>query len=171
MAQQTGATHDMPKVQDPILEQAKTETRFWIKVDKRDGCWLWRGPLHRGGLGNGGGYGRFYTKGLTVRREFYAHRIAYELLNGPIPLGLTIDHLCRNRGCVNPAHMEIVSVAINVLRGIGPAAQHAIVIHCPKGHPYDLLNTIWEGNGWRKCRECRRAYDRKRNQLPHRRIR
>lgn len=87
---------------------APREAVFWTTVDKRpDGCWVW--TAH----GNNRGYGRFRVGG----RQAYAHRVAYELRNGPIPPGLTIDHLCRNKMCVNPAHLEPVTLRENALRG------------------------------------------------------
>lgn len=78
------------------------------------GCWLWTG--HRGS----GGYGRFRLN----HRERPAHRAAYELLVGPVPDGLVLDHLCRNRGCVNPAHLESVTPRENILRAIPPGKRY-----------------------------------------------
>jgi hypothetical protein len=84
--------------------------RFWEKVAKGEGCWLWTGARLRGGYGtiNAGGH---------AATSLLAHRVAYELVRGPIPDGLQIDHLCRNRACVNPYHMEPVSQAENLRRG------------------------------------------------------
>ncbi|MFJ2662519.1 HNH endonuclease signature motif containing protein [Arthrobacter koreensis] len=81
------------------------------------------------------------------------HRVAYELFSGPIPNGLVLDHLCRNRGCFNPNHLEPVTRAVNNLRGVGFMAAHARKTHCPKGHPYDEKNTQIK-NGARRCRAC-----------------
>lgn len=84
--------------------------RFWAKVAKSDGCWQWmaaRTPK---------GYGQF----APHRRHVYAHRYVYELVVGPIPEGLTIDHLCRNRGCVRPDHLEVVTRGENTRRGATP---------------------------------------------------
>src|SRR6266496_2265386 len=89
-------------------------TRFWAKVDRSGGsraCWLWTGKTGRDGYGRIGLGGR----GALVRVR--AHRFAYELLIGPIPDGLQIDHLCRVRHCVNPAHLEPVTQRENILRG------------------------------------------------------
>ncbi len=102
--------------------------RFWEKVDRDgpDGCWVWTGA------NNGAGYGQIRIDD----RNRYAHRVAYELEVGPIPESLFIDHLCRNRGCVNPAHLEPVTNAENILRGTAPTAVNARKKACPKGHPY-----------------------------------
>jgi len=117
--------------------------RFWQKVNKTSTCWLWTGFIHPSG------YGRVMLTG-AVRQ---AHRVAYEFVRGPIPEGLVLDHLCRVRNCVNPDHLEPVMQRINVLRGAGPGAKHALVTHCPKGHPYDTKNTYFAKRG-RDCRTC-----------------
>lgn len=89
--------------------------RFWAKVDRSDDCWVWTGT------GTPKGYGQFAPHGKHV----YAHRFAYELLVGPIPEGMTIDHLCRNRGCVRPDHLEVVTRGENTRRGATPSpCQH-----------------------------------------------
>ncbi len=126
--------------------------RFWAKVDKSagdSGCWPWTAWAK-------GGYGRFWTGA----REVPAHRVAYELLVGPIPDGLEIDHLCRNHGCCNPLHLEPVTHAENTKRGSGFAAVLSTRTHCPQGHPYDEANTYtWSRRGCtsRMCRTCRRV--------------
>jgi hypothetical protein len=121
-----------------------TTERFFAKVDKTGDCWIWTGsPTQR--------YGQFYVNG----QQFKAHRWAYELLVGPIPDGLSIDHLCRTPKCVRPDHLEPVSHKTNVLRGAAPTALNAIKTHCPQGHPYDEENTHVNARGWRQCRACR----------------
>jgi hypothetical protein len=124
---------------------------FWKKV-KKDGplwqgtpCWEWTASK------NAEGYGRVNWHG-EVRKS---HRVAYELLVGPIPKGLTLDHLCRNRPCVSPRHLEPVTGRTNILRGIGASAQNARKTHCIRQHPFDLPNTYWTPKGGdRQCRTC-----------------
>jgi hypothetical protein len=90
----------------------------------------------------------------------YAHRVAYVLSVGPIPKGLTIDHLCRNRGCVNPTHLEAVTQRENTLRSpIALAALNAAKTHCPKGHPYSGANVELRGRS-RGCRSCHQERSR-----------
>lgn len=122
--------------------------RFWAKVEKTEECWLWTAALNRDG------YGIFGFDSHTVRG---AHRIAYELLIGPIPDGRQLDHLCRVRRCVNPSHLEAVSSGENTRRGL-PAMSKGLT-HCPQNHPYDEANTYWY-RGWKQCRICRREYSR-----------
>ncbi len=111
------------------------------------GCWIWTGPI------NEKGYGIVNFKKKRIR----AHRLMYELSRGPIDRGLVIDHLCRVRCCVNPAHMEVVTNKVNVLRGIGRTAANAKKTCCPKGHTYTESNTYVASSGERRCRECNRA--------------
>lgn len=115
-------------------------TRFASKIDKRpDGCWYWTGHLGANGYGH-----------LAVgHRMLLAHRYAYEHLVGPIPDGLTIDHLCRVRQCVNPEHLEAVTIQVNIERA-GKSARAS----CANGHPFDDANTYVWTDGARRCREC-----------------
>lgn len=108
-------------------------------------CWEWLAAR------NEFGYGKVKTGN---RRTRLAHRVAFELLKGPIPDGLELDHLCRNRGCVNPAHLEPVTHHQNVLRG-----EVANRTHCPHGHEYTPANT-YHLRGARYCRACKRRRDR-----------
>ena len=112
-------------------------------------CILWSGYIDQAG------YGRFGRHG-------YAHRRAYEEAVGPIPEGLTIDHLCRVRACINPEHMEPVTRGENVLRGVGPAAMAARVTHCPQGHAYAGWNLTIKKDGARRCRTCHNAQEKAR---------
>lgn len=135
------------------------ETRFWALVDRDHvgtGCWMWTGSS------NGVGYGQFYA-GAALRQDpsRYAHRIAFALENGAIPEGLDLDHLCRNRSCVNPAHLEAVTRSVNVSRGSLNDAKKALT-HCPRGHEYSGANVYCPpsrahlANGGRECVACRR---------------
>lgn len=120
--------------------------RFLARVTETPaGCWQWTGYL----MPNG--YARLSVHG----ERQYAHRVAYETLRGPIPDGLVIDHLCRNRGCVNPHHLQPVTQRVNVLRGASQAAARARQTACLRGHPFDAANTYVAPNGTRKCRRCR----------------
>lgn len=119
------------------------EDRFWPKVEVTGFCWNWTG--FRGAHG----HGQFK---VTPTTSTGAHRWAYEFLVGPIPDGMFLDHLCRNTGCVNPDHLEPVTNAENVMRGFGPAANHARKTHCPKGHPFPPKA---DGKK-RRCGECER---------------
>jgi len=131
---------------------AKTEARFWSKVDRSDvkGCWVWTGTLSAG-------YGRFFLHSASAGRSLpRAHRVAWWLTNGPMDASLVLDHLCRNKACVNPAHLEQVEQAANVHRGDGPTAQNARKTRCVHGHPFDAKNTKTNPNGGRVCRTCKR---------------
>lgn len=131
--------------------------RFWEKVDKTGECWEWTAYRLKCG------YGRFGVGGSAKNggRIVMAHRWAYENLVGPIPNGLQLDHLCRNRGCVNPEHLEPVTVRENLRRGEGWSGRNARKTHCPKGHEYDEANTHRDSLGRRKCRRCDREKRRK----------
>lgn len=118
-------------------------------VVNEPGCWIWTGALRRG-------YGMLSIKAP----DRCAHRVAYRLLVGELAPGLHIDHLCRTPACVNPAHMEPVTSAVNVLRGVGFGAVNAAKTHCIHGHPFsgdNLLYSHSRGRLIRQCRACRRV--------------
>jgi hypothetical protein len=125
--------------------------RFWPKVSIGPGCWEWTGAL------GGHGYGQFHIgDGRKIR---YAHRVAYELTIGRIPPGLSLDHLCRNPPCVNPAHLEPVTHKVNIVRGDSPLARNSRKTHCRRGHELSGANLEVASRkaGHRRCRICRNA--------------
>ena len=119
---------------------------FWKRVDKTPTCWLWTGA-------KSGGYGCFNRGGKTQR----AHRFSYEL-TANIPEGLVLDHICRVRSCVNPAHLQVVTNKENILRGVSPTAINARKVKCGKGH-FEWGNHT---NGTRKCLACYREMSKAR---------
>lgn len=153
------------------VPKATAEERFWAKVDKTTTCWLWTG-CH-----NSNGYGRFRINGQTIQ----AHRFAYELLVGPIPEGLTLDHVkangCTSTLCVKaiadehgPAHLESVTQLENNRRGASiqrTRERYAARTHCKRGHVLDAANTRFFGpdGRWRDCRACRRRRNQHRREM------
>lgn len=122
------------------------EERLWQRVDKTapNGCWLWLGAL------NGAGYGAVGRDNKVLR----VHRVTYELLVGPIPEGLQLDHLCRNRACCNPEHLEPVTNEENWRRGQHHTAVMLRENKCKRDHEMTKENTYWRKNGGRLCRQC-----------------
>lgn len=124
-----------------------TPERFYARLqDTESGCVEWQGPVDRDG------YGRIRFGGCST----HAHRVAWELANGPVPDGLQIDHLCRNKVCCNPEHLDTVTMQENVRRGrlARGAAQYAT--HCKHGHAFTPENT-YRRAGRRSCRACNAA--------------
>ena len=136
------------------MRKINFEVSFFKRVKKTDSCWEWIGCK------NDGGYGTFHKRNAPFKTQ-KAHRISYQLLVGPIPYGLSMDHLCRNRWCVNPNHLEPVTHKINVARGLGNGSK----THCPRGHAYDEKNTrkrIKRGYWYRSCKKCEHILYRER---------
>lgn len=120
--------------------------KFWSKVEKVEGgCWMWKGRASTPG------YGQVVVGGKWVS----VHRFSYELENGPIPEGMSVDHLCYNKLCVNPMHLDLVSRADNVRRA------KAMLEHCKRGHPFTAENTYRDPKTPRRhCRQCRKDANR-----------
>lgn len=135
-------------IMDKSIAQ-KDANRFWSKVQKTHGCWIWAAALQSAGYG-------VFRVGGTPGTLLYAHRYSYEQTKGLIPEGMHLDHLCRNPSCVNPDHLEAVTPRVNCLRGVGPSAQSAKKTHCSKGHPFEGQNLYLRPDRvGRQCLTCK----------------
>lgn len=122
---------------------------FFTFVNKtQNGCWEWIGRL------SPSGYGLFTLCGYVI----HSHRISYEFHKSKIPKKAVIDHLCRNRKCINPDHLEAVTQKENIHRGLGVAAQNILKTHCVRGHEYTKENTTILKHGYRECKKCRKIH-------------
>lgn len=143
----------------PVDEHDRALLRFFRSVTRlpESGCWELTGSRMPSG------YEQFYLARLPERRmkRAYGHRWAYETFVGPIQEGLQIDHLCRNRACANPDHLEAVTSQENTLRGVGLASVYASRTRCGHGHPWTPRNTLTH-LGTRRCRECHTVQERRR---------
>lgn len=146
------------RVVTPEMYKRRLFSRFTVG----DGCWEWTAGVH-----HKEGYGQMQN--YVTKKTGLAHRIMYELFVGPIPAGLQIDHLCRNRRCVRPDHMEVVTNEVNSLRGAGVAALNARITHCHRGHPFSGDNLYLAKRGdrlKRVCRACQNERSRKKRSRP-----
>lgn len=139
------------------MRRIPVNTYVWLKIHKKsNGCWLWTGSTDRFGYG---------ILAIRSHKNKYAHRIVYEMTRGPIPQGLTLDHLCGVKACVNPEHLEPVTIRVNILRAVSPASINAAKTQCVHGHPltphntyrYFHMNQHGESIGHRFCKTCIQA--------------
>jgi hypothetical protein len=135
---------------DPLERLAQ-----YVSPGAPDECWIWRGTT------NADGYGAIRIKNARLP----AHRFVYEVMVGPIPDGLHLDHVwargCTSRSCVNPAHLEPVTLVENVMRGNGVGAVNARKTTCPQGHEYDKVWVDAIGRASRQCSTCQREWARR----------
>lgn len=152
----TGATssEELGKLQCIGDERSAIAERLMaaVEIDPDTGCWLW---THLSRYRDG--YGQIRFKGTKHK----AHRLSYETFVGPIPDGLVLDHLCRVRHCINPAHLEPVTQAENLRRGMAPAHITHRTGVCQRGHVITGYNAQRQVGGWTNCRECRNASKRR----------
>ena len=146
-----GATNTKPGLTTNLRKQVRAMNQpipahVVTKIDFAGPCWEWTGNP------DGRGYGRAYIK----RKPWKVHRLVWTALVGPIPPGLTLDHLCRNPLCCNPDHLEPVTNRVNILRGYGPTARQARQTHCLRGHEFTPENIYTQrGRSGRSCLACR----------------
>lgn len=147
-----------------------TKTDVWLRIDVRgaDECWPFTGSIDKQGYG----YFTYGSRKDGTRRVTTAHRVAYETRFGDVSPELVLDHCCHNedldcpggdtclhRRCCNPSHVELVTPSVNGRSGRS-SVFNLHKTHCPKGHPYDQVNTYRQPNGGRRCRQCHRQESR-----------
>lgn len=136
-----------------VTEKQKNSFDAYLSVEP-SGCWIWTGHL------TPAGYGWFSvgTRKGGVRKAAMTHRLSYERHRGPIPHGMVLDHLCRNRSCANPDHLEPVTMKENLLRGNGFSGVNSRKTHCSRGHSYEEHGKRTNG-GWRRCTLCEKIHE------------
>ena len=144
----------------PYVVTPRQQERFWKRVQKGDGCWNWTGNKIKGGYGHVMVGKTFRRNGKAALLLRLAHRVAYELTNGPIPEGMTIDHICGNPPCVKPDHLQVMSMRDNIMKGNAPPARCARQTHCLRGHPLTGSNLYNSHRPGRSCKACDRIRSR-----------
>lgn len=137
------------------MEIRRNTIPFYVETD--GGCWRMCSRLGKPRILKAKKIG--YVNTSWKGKEIGAHRLMYELLVGPIPAGLHLDHLCRNPACCNPRHLEAVPPKVNYLRGISPYAKNARKTRCPRGHEY-TEQTTYVYKGSRHCLPCKQERQR-----------
>lgn len=135
-----------------MAKSVSLEARLFRRsvVNEETGCIEWIGAA------SAGGYGRIQVAGKSE----FTHRVSYALFVGELKDNMHIDHLCRNRICFRPDHLEQVTPGVNAMRGLAGkvrGAQQRAKTHCPRNHPYDKENTIWDKRGYRLCMICHKV--------------
>ncbi len=134
-------------IRTELPEETQARLTKWV-IPTRGGCWEWTGCRNKGGYG---------TTRWRHHESALAHRVSYSVYREELTPEQFIDHLCGNRACINPWHMEVVPFRVNVARGIGPTARNGRKTHCKRGHEFTPENTMPVGSGQtvgRKCRAC-----------------
>lgn len=138
----------------PELEESQIKS-FNERIDKSNECWNWIGHVENGG------YGIFKTK----KKQYKSHRVSYKIHHGNMPIDMAIDHICRNRTCVRPDHLRLVTFVQNVKENtISPCWKNSVKTHCKWGHKFTPENTNSNGNR-RRCRVCKRRDEKGRKRV------
>ena len=133
------------------IPKFENHERFFSKIIIRNDCWIWCAFINDG-------YGKFSIKDIDGKwKQYFAHRVSWEIFNGRIPSEMVLDHICRNRACVNPSHLRAVDEKTNVIENsLSFVAMNVLKTHCPSGHEYSPTNTRISKKNGRYCLECKR---------------